>query len=83
MYKGKFIAYSLGNFIFDQDWSVETRYGLALRFTNAAVTLYPIHIIASQPVLTVGKERQDRLDRLAVFSDPALSDAIRRGEIPL
>ncbi len=83
MYKGKFIAYSLGNFIFDQDWSVETRYGLALRLTNNSVSLYPIHIIASQPVLTVGKERQDRLDRLAVFSDPALSDAIRRGEIPL
>ena len=83
MYKGKFIAYSLGNFIFDQDWSVETKYGLALRLTDHTVSLHPIHIIASQPVLITGLERQDRLDRLASVSDPALSDAIRRGEIPL
>lgn len=33
MYKEKLIAYSLGNFIFDQFWSEKTREGLALRFT--------------------------------------------------
>ncbi len=29
-YKGKFIFYSLGNFVFDQDWSVDTSEGLTL-----------------------------------------------------
>jgi poly-gamma-glutamate synthesis protein (capsule biosynthesis protein) len=27
-YKGKYIFYSLGNFVFDQEWSIETRQGL-------------------------------------------------------
>lgn len=83
VYNGKFIAYSLGNFIFDQDWSIETRYGLAVRLSGSFVSLYPIHIVASQPMLTVGAERQARLDRLAAISDPILSDQIRRGEIQL
>jgi poly-gamma-glutamate synthesis protein (capsule biosynthesis protein) len=32
-YNGKPIYYSLGNFIFDQDWSPETQQGLALKIT--------------------------------------------------
>jgi len=32
-YKGKFIFYSLGNFIFDQEWSRDTKEGLALKIT--------------------------------------------------
>jgi poly-gamma-glutamate synthesis protein (capsule biosynthesis protein) len=32
-YKGKYIFYSLGNFIFDQEWSRDTKEGLALRIT--------------------------------------------------
>lgn len=31
-YKGKYIFYSLGNFIFDQDWSEETQRGLGVKF---------------------------------------------------
>ncbi|HBG81256.1 TPA: hypothetical protein DDW69_00260 [candidate division CPR2 bacterium] len=30
VYKDKFIAYSLGNFVFDQDWSKETKQGLIM-----------------------------------------------------
>ena len=30
-YKGKYIFYSLGNFIFDQEWSRDTKEGLALK----------------------------------------------------
>src|SRR3990167_1508873 len=30
-YKGKYIFYSLGNFIFDQEWSQETQQGLTLK----------------------------------------------------
>jgi poly-gamma-glutamate capsule biosynthesis protein CapA/YwtB (metallophosphatase superfamily) len=32
-YRGKCIFYSLGNFIFDQEWSRETKEGLAVRIT--------------------------------------------------
>jgi poly-gamma-glutamate synthesis protein (capsule biosynthesis protein) len=30
LYKGRLIAYSLGNFVFDQTWSTETQQGAAL-----------------------------------------------------
>jgi len=33
IYRDKPIYYSLGNFVFDQDWSAETKHGLAVRFT--------------------------------------------------
>ena len=32
-YKGKLIAYSLGNFVFDQEWSTETKQGFFINFT--------------------------------------------------
>ena len=32
-YKGKMIAYALGNFVFDQEWSIETKQGAALALT--------------------------------------------------
>lgn len=32
-YKGKYIFYSLGNFVFDQEWSRETKEALALKIT--------------------------------------------------
>ncbi len=32
-YQGKYIFYSLGNFIFDQEWSQETKEGLTLKIT--------------------------------------------------
>jgi poly-gamma-glutamate synthesis protein (capsule biosynthesis protein) len=32
-YQGKYIFYSLGNFIFDQMWSQDTKEGLALKIT--------------------------------------------------
>jgi poly-gamma-glutamate capsule biosynthesis protein CapA/YwtB (metallophosphatase superfamily) len=39
LYKGKYIFYSLGNFIFDQEWSRDTKEGLALRITLAKKAL--------------------------------------------
>lgn len=84
-YRGRPIAYSLGNFIFDQDWSVETRYGLAiglvLESESSALHLFPIGIRKSRPVLLTGDERQERLDRLAEISDRALAEAIRSGVV--
>ncbi len=84
-YRGRPIAYSLGNFIFDQDWSVETRYGLAvglvLESERSALHLFPISIMKSRPVLLTGEERQKRLDRLAEISDRAIAEAIRSGVV--
>jgi poly-gamma-glutamate synthesis protein (capsule biosynthesis protein) len=49
-YQGKLIAYSLGNFVFDQDWSTETRQGTVLKLkfqgrhvTHAELVPYEIH----------------------------------------
>jgi len=48
-YKGKYIVYSLGNFIFDQNFSVETMSGLAVKVwlknnTIDRIEKIPIHI---------------------------------------
>ena len=40
-YKGKYIFYSLGNFIFDQAWSQETMEGLTLKITVSKTTCHP------------------------------------------
>lgn len=47
-YQGKYIFYSLGNFIFDQMWSKETREGLALKII---LTKTGIKQIAATPIL--------------------------------
>lgn len=49
IYKGKYIFYSLGNFVFDQMWSEETRRGIAVKafFTKSGVSkieLMPVKI---------------------------------------
>jgi poly-gamma-glutamate synthesis protein (capsule biosynthesis protein) len=47
---GTFIAYALGNFVFDQDWSLETQQGAVLEATFAgskllSVSLKPVRIV--------------------------------------
>lgn len=83
VYKNRPIVYSLGNFIFDQDWSVETNYGLlaglVLSPDGSDVHLFPIQIKQSQPHLLTGADRQTRLNRLANISDSNLSDQIKSG----
>ncbi len=87
VYRNRPIAYSLGNFVFDQDWSIETRHGLVagVRFLSdrTEVQLYPIQIDRSVPRLLTGKERTTRLERLASISDSSLGDMIRRGVIEI
>lgn len=85
-YKGKPILWSLGNFVFDQDWSEETRYGLAASFELVqnkvrAIELYPIRIDVSQPRLLEGEAKRLRLEELAKRSDADLADAVRSGRI--
>ncbi|MDD5438276.1 MAG: AmmeMemoRadiSam system protein B [Patescibacteria group bacterium] len=87
VYRGKPIAYSLGNFIFDQDWSTETRFGLAvglvLNEQGSELNFYPIRIDKSQPILLTGQDRQTRLDLLASVSDKGLSSQIKKGVIAI
>ncbi|HWQ99818.1 MAG TPA: CapA family protein [Candidatus Methylomirabilis sp.] len=87
VYNGRPIAYSLGNFVFDQDWSSETRYGLAVKLvhdeTSSALRLHPVSITRSQPVFLLGKERDKRLKRLANISDATWSEEIKQGTIAL
>ena len=83
MYNGKPIAYSLGNAVFDQNWSTETQQGLlaglALGENGPALHLFPIKIERSQPALLTGADRTARLEYLASISDPTLADAIKSG----
>lgn len=86
VYKNKPILWSLGNFIFDQDWSEETRYGLAasleiIEKKVVAIELYPVRIDLSQPRLLEGEQKRLRLEELAKRSDQELADGVRSGRI--
>lgn len=89
-YKGHPIAYSLGNFIFDQDFSRETKQGMAVALEifpqmNGARRLVlhpmPIDIAASQPAIVEGAARQTRLNEIANYSDEKLKQNVRQGEL--
>lgn len=43
--EGSYIAYALGNFVFDQDWSLETQQGLVLEATFAGARLSNVRLI--------------------------------------
>lgn len=88
MYKNKPIIWSLGNFIFDQDWSTETQQGLAasIELTEknvSAIDIHPLSIIKSQPALLLDRQKTERLDELAERSDAELADQVRSGRIEL
>ncbi len=67
---GMFVAYGLGNFVFDQDWSVPTQQGamLEVTFTGARLTktrYIPIHVYdAYQPRLAGPAEATVIIDRI-------------------
>ncbi|HEV8573156.1 MAG TPA: CapA family protein, partial [Dehalococcoidia bacterium] len=75
VYKGKFIAYAHGNFIFDQMWSYETRVGVIGKYTFYDDTLIGVEYIPTliedyaQPVLLEGAERQAVLDGMKASSE--------------
>jgi poly-gamma-glutamate capsule biosynthesis protein CapA/YwtB (metallophosphatase superfamily) len=78
-------AYSLGNFVFDQDWSRETQQGLALALTiedeKITVEPIPLAIEKSQPRIVIGAEREARLKALARISNPMLEQEILAGSV--
>ncbi len=67
---GKFVTYSLGNFVFDQSWSLETQQGVVLEtaFDGAklkGIEIYPVHIYDQhQPDLAGPDEAQQILGRI-------------------
>ncbi len=71
-YNGKYIAYSLGNFVFDQEWSQETSQGVVLRFTfdgNNVIDITATPIIIdknTQPRLASDEEAEAILERLGI-----------------
>ena len=85
VYHGHPIAYSLGNFVFDQDFSAETDYGLTVELIlnkqGSELHLFPVKITRSQPELLTGQERTDRLQHLASISDASLTTQIMQGVI--
>ncbi|MBP9762273.1 CapA family protein [Patescibacteria group bacterium] len=83
-YKGKPIVWSLGNFIFDQDWSKETQQGLTIGLTitkdEIRIKPIPISIKLSQPKLEEGRVLSEHLANLAKVSDDELKAAVQEGK---
>lgn len=79
IYQGKLIAYSLGNFLFDQYFSVPTQEGLLLSFkvypVQIVVQLVPIRTTNQQVQLLTGSRRDTLLERLA--QDSIVPDDLR------
>lgn len=75
-YKDKMIFYSLGNFVFDQPWSTETKQGIMVKFQfkGKDLTKYDIMPIKigdwAQPnILPAGDEYNSIMDRINVASE--------------
>lgn len=73
VYKDGLIAYSLGNFIFDQDHKLITRQGLMLKVQLSPqgveeVVVYPIFIEQSQPRTVSGDQAQSILGQVVNLS---------------
>ncbi len=79
IYKGKFIAYAHGNFVFDQEWSEETKRGMIGRYVFydkklVDVEYLPVRIVDyGQPYFLEGQEKQKILDSLRTASTQLLS----------
>lgn len=74
LYKDKFIVYAHGNFVFDQEWSAETKLGVVGKYTFydkklADVEFVPIHIVDyGQPYLLQGEGAKNMLGRMKDLS---------------
>jgi poly-gamma-glutamate synthesis protein (capsule biosynthesis protein) len=78
-YDGVFTAYALGNFVYDQDWSLETQQGMVLEATFwgsrvVGLKLRPVHIVdMHQPAWADPAEAKSILDRVRTASE-AIAD---------
>ncbi len=72
IYKGKLIAYSLGNFVFNPG-SAECRYTILTQIQQnsegfLSATIYPVYISGGRPSIMGGSEAQSLLSRVAGMS---------------
>lgn len=73
-YKGKYITYAHGNFVFDQMWSYETRVGVVGKYTFYDNQLVRVEYVPTliqnyaQPVLLSGQPAQQVLNNMAAAS---------------
>ncbi len=85
IYKDKLIFYSLGNFVFDQDFSKETTeglgVGLSLEKNILRAYLIPFDIKQSQVVLKSGEAVTEFLRRISSVSSKDLQEQILKGKI--
>lgn len=69
-YKNVPIVYSLGNFLFDQDWSEETKRGMTVRLTveedKLSLSFQPLYLQKWQMQPATGTKKQEMLDALGV-----------------
>ncbi|MDD5109957.1 MAG: AmmeMemoRadiSam system protein B [Patescibacteria group bacterium] len=89
VYQDKAIFYSLGNFIFDQDWSVGTQQGAALgtrlEGTHATYYLLPVQMLAGQVRVAEPEYASTTLQFFAdTFVGPSdLGRSLRQGKMVL
>ncbi len=90
LYKDRIIFYSLGNFVFDQYFSLETMQGLLLSLElekdteniDTRITLIPVHISKeSQPAVAGAVEREDILSLVGRVSigDEVFRESVKNG----
>lgn len=71
-YKGKYILYSLGNFVFDQQWSEQTKEGAMVKiiFNKKGmqhISFLPVYIsVVGQPVVATSTAASHVINKLAV-----------------
>ncbi|MGI6684660.1 MAG: CapA family protein [Bacillota bacterium] len=74
LYHDGLIAYSLGNFVFDQNWSEKTREGLLLSIkmdptSLLAAELIPMFVNDGQPIIAEGERVENILNRTKNISE--------------
>lgn len=89
IYKGKFIFYSLGNFVFDQYWSKDTQeelgLGIELNKKTTKVYLFPMLSEKSKSRLMSAEEYENWIERFIGYGDYSdeVKDQIRAGVIEI
>ncbi|MEI8337942.1 MAG: CapA family protein [bacterium] len=87
IYQNKPIFYSLGNFVFDQNFSYGTTHAITLKITKTEnsekISILPIAINDSSPSFMEGSGKQKMLDFIASISNSSLKEQIQNGEIDL
>lgn len=87
VYNGVPIFYSLGNFVFDQYWSLDTQEGLGIGVElyedKQIIYLYPYKLPQSQPEFMVGDERTAFIEKFISWGNynEELTSQIRFGKV--